>query len=154
MECDCIIIEKGPVEAGIPRSALHRRASKVISDRTIATSAVSFAMGLPGGPAALATIPADMLQFYGVALRMAQELAYLYGRQDMWAGGALDEERAVNHLIIYCGSMLGVTGAVSMVRVISSKIAGQVVRQLPKKHLQKRSIIQSLSLLPRQLALK
>ena len=30
-----------------------------------------------------ATIPADVLQFFGMALRLAQELSYLYGAKDL-----------------------------------------------------------------------
>ena len=41
------------------------------------TTALSFAAGIPGGLAMAATIPADVAQFFGMALRLAQELAYL-----------------------------------------------------------------------------
>lgn len=47
-------------------------AKRIINERTIVSTGASFVAGLPGGLAMAATIPADMLQFYGIALRMAQ----------------------------------------------------------------------------------
>ena len=41
------------------------------------------AAGIPGGLAMAATIPLDALQFYGMTLRMAQEITYLYGAKDL-----------------------------------------------------------------------
>lgn len=105
------IIDNGPVAAGWERSQLRKMAKKIINERTIISTGVSFAAGLPGGLAMAATIPADMLQFYGVALRMAQEIAYLYGEADLWNGEFLDNDKVTNQLILYCGVMLGASGA-------------------------------------------
>lgn len=60
-----------------------------------------------------ATIPADILQFFGMALRLAQELSYLYGAQDLWKDGEIDDDKVRSQLIMYCGVMFGVSGAVS-----------------------------------------
>ena len=68
------IIEKGPVEAKCSRSDLRKIARKLINKRTLFSTSASFVAGLPGGFAMAATIPADMLQFYGVALGLAQEM--------------------------------------------------------------------------------
>lgn len=132
-----IILEKGPVEAGCTREELKKKATKLINERTLVSSGASFAAGIPGGLAMAATIPADMLQFYGVALRLAQELAYLYGENDLWKGGILDEEKITNQLILYCGVMLGSTGAAQTVRVLSSSLAKQALKKLPQKALTK-----------------
>jgi hypothetical protein len=84
-----------------------------------------------------ATIPADMLQFYGIALRMAQELAYLYGEADLWNGEFLDNDKVTNQLILYCGVMLGASGAAQAVRVMSSAVAKQILKKLPQQALTK-----------------
>ena len=84
-----------------------------------------------------ATIPADMLQFYGVALRMAQELVYLYGETDIWCDGTPDPDKVTNQLVLYCGVMLGATGAAQTVRVMSSALAKQALKKLPQKALTK-----------------
>lgn len=108
------IIEKGPVAAGVERSVLKQKAHKLIQARTALSTGASFAAGLPGGLAMAATIPADMLQFYGVSLRMAQELAYLYGEPDLWEKDLLDRDKVTNQLILYCGVMFGATGHPSL----------------------------------------
>ena len=82
-----------------------------------------------------ATIPADIIQFYSVALRMAQELVYLYGETDMWCEGTPDSDKVTNQLILYCGVMLGATGAAQTVRVMSSALAKQAIKTLPQKAL-------------------
>lgn len=131
------IIDLGPVAAGVDRSQLRKMSKKIINERTIISTGASFAAGLPGGLAMAATIPADMLQFYGVALRMAQEIAYLYGEADLWNGEFLDNDKVTNQLILYCGVMLGASGAAQAVRVMSSALAKQLLKKLPQKALTK-----------------
>ncbi len=132
-----LILQSGPVEAGVSREILARKAKKIIRERSAVSSGASFLAGLPGGIAMAATIPADLLQFYGVALRMAQELVYLYGEADMWCDNAPDPDKITNQLILYCGVMLGVTGAAQTVRIMSSALAKQALKKLPQKALTK-----------------
>lgn len=101
------------------------------------SSSASFLAGMPGGMAIAATIPADIVQFYAVALRLAQELAYLYGEEDLWSENTLDTEKVRNQLIVYCGVMLGATGAAQAARVLSSALAKQALLKLPKQALTK-----------------
>lgn len=126
------ILEQGPVQAGWGRDALKAMAQKIVSERTALSTGASFLAGLPGGFAAAATIPADVIQFYGAALRIAQELAYLYGEKDMWDGGKPDDSRVTDQLILYCGVMLGADGAAQAVRVMSSPLAKQFLHKLPQ----------------------
>ena len=132
-----LILEKGPVEAGCSRDVLKRKASKIIKERTALSTGASFVAGIPGGIAMAATIPADLLQFYGVALRMAQELVYLYGEADFWCDGVPDPDKVTNQLILYCGVMLGVSGASQAVRIMSSALAKQALKKLPQMALTK-----------------
>jgi len=131
------ILENGPVSAGISQDELHKKAKKLINDRTLFSTTASFLSGLPGGIAMAATIPADMAQYYGVALRLAQELAYLYGEPDFWIEDGLDESKIKNQLILYCGVMLGVSGAAQAVRVLAAALGKQVMKKLPQKALTK-----------------
>lgn len=131
------IVKVGPVNAQVSQDTLHKMAKRIINERTIVSTGASFVAGLPGGLAMAATIPADMLQFYGIALRMAQELAYLYGESDLWDGEFLDNEKVTNQLILYCGVMLGASGAAQAVRVMSSALAKQILKKLPQKALTK-----------------
>lgn len=131
------IIDMGPVSAGVSQECIEKAAAKLIFVRTSQSSAASFIAGIPGGFALAATIPADVAQFFGIALRLAQELSYLYGASDLWTENQLDNERVRNQLILYCGVMFGVSGAVSGVRVLSAQIAKTTLKKLPQKALTK-----------------
>lgn len=131
------IINNGPVEAGINREEINNIANKLIMKRTSQSSIASFAAGIPGGLAMAATIPADILQFFGMSLRLAQELSYLYGADDLWENGKVDDEKVKNQLILYCGVMFGVSGAVSGVRVLSTQVAKTALKKIPQKALTK-----------------
>jgi len=61
------VVKSNTIEAGIDLNLLDKIAKNRISKRTNQTAGASFLAGLPG-------IPADTLQFFGVALRIAQEL--------------------------------------------------------------------------------
>lgn len=131
------IINLGPIEAGITREDISNTANKLIIKRTSQSSVASFVAGIPGGLAMAATIPADVMQFFGMALRLAQELSYLYGGGDLWVDGQIDDEKVKSQLIMYCGVMFGVSGAVSGVRVLSTQIAKTTLKKLPQKALTK-----------------
>ena len=51
--------------------------------------------------------------------------------------GIVDEEKIKSQLIMYCGVMFGVSGAVSGVRVLSTQIAKTTLHKLPQKALTK-----------------
>lgn len=131
------IINNGPIEAGVSREEINSIANKLIIKRTSQSSIVSFAAGIPGGLAMAATVPADILQFFGMSLRLAQELSYLYGADDLWENGQVDDEKIKNQLILYCGVMFGVSSAVSGVRVLSAQMAKTALKKLPQKALTK-----------------
>lgn len=132
-----LILKEGPVCAGCSREMLSRMANKLILKRTSESSVVSFAMGLPGGIAAGVSIPADVAQFFGMSMRLAQELAYLYGAPDLWKDDELDSDAVKNQLIMYCGVMFGVAGASAGVRLLSAQIAKTTLKKLPQQALTK-----------------
>lgn len=131
------ILDFGPIQSGISQENLKKLADKLILKRTSQSSLASFAAGIPGGLAMAVTIPADVLQFFGLTLRLAQELSYLYGADDLWKDGQIDDEKVQNQLLLYCGVMFGVSGAVSGVRVLSTQIAKTTLKKLPQKALTK-----------------
>ena len=131
------ILDKGPIEAGIKREDIKLLSKKLILTRTSQSSIASFVAGIPGGLAIAATIPADTLQLFGMTLRLAQELSYLYGAQDLWKDGTIDDEKVKNQLILYCGVMFGVSGAVSGVRVLSTQLSKTALKKIPQKALTK-----------------
>lgn len=131
------IIDFGPIEANVPQEKLSAIANKLILKRTSLSSIASFAAGIPGGFAMAATIPADVLQFFGASLRLAQELSYLYGAQDLWNDSQVDDDKVKSQLLLYCGVMFGVSKAASGVRVLSTQIAKTTLKRLPQKALTK-----------------
>ncbi len=132
-----LVLEEGPIVAGIDEKRLRKISEKLILDRTAKSSLASFAMGIPGGAAMAVTIPGDIMQFYGVTLKLAQELTYLYGAQDLWKDGKVDEALVRDQLLLYCGVMFGVTGASAGVRLLSTQLAKTALKKLPQKALTK-----------------
>lgn len=126
------ILAVGPVAAGYDRDRLRRKADGVILATTLMSTGASFLAGLPGGLALAVTIPTDLLQFYGAALKMAQETAYLYGEPDLWKGSLPDDEGATNRLVLYIGVMLGATGAAPAVRLSASAFAQRLLKRRPQ----------------------
>lgn len=131
------ILKVGPVAAGCSRARIRKLAEKYVDKRTLTSSGASFISGIPGGLAMAATIPADTLQFFGVALRLAQEIAYLYGAENFWENGQVDTSRVRHQLILYCGVMFGVSGASATLRVVSSALGKQALKKIPQMALTK-----------------
>ncbi len=132
------ILEYGTLESQISREELNKRAQKLILTETSKSSVASFLTGIPGGLAMAATVPADILQFFGMSLRLAQELSYIYGGEDLWGeNGEVDDERVKNQLVLYCGVMFGVSGASAGVRILSKQVAETALKKIPQKALTK-----------------
>ena len=131
------ILEFGPVAAGCDRDVLRKKAERDVLGTTLFSAGASFLAGLPGGLAMAAAVPADILQFYAAALKLAQEIAYLYGEEDLWKDGLPGEDRAADQLILYCGVMLEAAGAEQSVRLMASSWSKQAARKLPQKALTK-----------------
>ncbi|MCD9067464.1 EcsC family protein [Staphylococcus pasteuri] len=130
------LIENGPVKL-VSKKDLDKVANKAINNTLTKSTSASFMAGLPGGIALAATIPADMAQFYGFALKLAQELSYIYGLDDLFDSNDELAEDSKNMLIIYLGVMLGVTAAGSTVRVLSKQASTQALKKIPSKALTK-----------------
>lgn len=130
-----ILLSRGPIAIGIDKNTVDKIAKKLIDKRVLFSSGASFMAGIPGGFAMAATIPADVMQFFGVSIRLAQELAYIYGFDDIWEGN--DDDEVKSQLTLYLGSMFGVTGASEAIRVLSSKLSAQALKKLPQQALTK-----------------
>ncbi|WNS45352.1 SHOCT domain-containing protein [Paenibacillus sp. MMS20-IR301] len=130
-----VILEKGPLEAGIGLQVIDKLAKSLIEKRTILSTAASTVAGIPGGLAMAATIPGDTLQYFGVAMRMSQELAYLYGRSDLWQDSTPDSEQISRELTLYLGVMFGVAGAAPMLRILNAPNSRYLLQQHPQLNL-------------------
>lgn len=131
-----------PAAAGVPLSVVDAAANVSIRYETGKAAALSAAAGLPGGLMMAATVPADLAQYFGHVLRVAQKLAYLYSWPDLGVGdgsGGLDEETE-SLLTLFVGVMFGVSAAQSGVAKVAEMMAQQVVKKVPQKALMKGTI--------------
>ena len=127
-------IETTPALAGIPADEVDKIADEVIKFERNAVSGISAALGLPGGAAMAATIPADIAQYYGYMIRAAQKMLYLYGfpeiiTDDNDINVKLDTE-TVNSLTVCLGVMNGVASANNFIKGMSKALATGVERKL------------------------
>ena len=90
----------------------------------------------------VATIPADIAQYYGYMLRATQKLMYLYGFQaiDVEEKGQTFDTETMNVLIICLGVMYGAAGANNALKAMAKALAVGVEKQLLKKALTKGTI--------------
>ncbi|MDH2998733.1 hypothetical protein A1D22_02705 [Pasteurellaceae bacterium LFhippo2] len=137
-ENTALLLEKGPIGSGLfTAEEIKKIAEKISSKRKLQSTGTSFTAGLPGGLAMAATIPADTAQFFGFSLRLAQEIAYLYDTPDFWDGELLDDNRVKTELMLYLGTMLGVGGAASAMRLVTQAFGKQLAKDLTKQALTK-----------------
>lgn len=133
-----LLLKVGPVKSGLfTQAELKKAAIKNCNKNKWQCSATSFASGIPGGLAMFGTIPLDTMQFFGFNLRIAQQIAYIYGHEDFWSGNVLDNERVESELIVFLGTMLGAGGAAQVTRLLSAQLAKKIATDLPKKALTK-----------------
>lgn len=125
-------IETTPALAEIPSELIDKKADAVISFERNCVSGISAALGMPGGVAMAATIPADIAQYYGYTLRAAQKLLYLYGFPEITSNEnelLLDHE-TMNSLTLCLGVMNGVAGANNAVKAAAKALATGVEKKL------------------------
>lgn len=131
-----------PVHAGIPIEDIHKIADEVIKFERNCVSGISAALGMPGGVAMVATIPADIAQYYGYMLRATQKLLYLYGFPEINTeeqGQTFDTE-TINILIICLGVMYGAAGANNALKSMAKALASGVEKKLLNMALTKGTI--------------
>ena len=134
-------IAQSPAAAGVPLPVIKELANTSIKYETSKVTGISTAAGIPGGLALVGTVPADMAQYIGHMVRIAQKLAYIYSWPDLFHGkpGEIDEATE-GILTLFLGVMMGVQYAQSGVTQVASMMAMQVERTLPQKAITKGSI--------------
>lgn len=118
-----VILSSGP-QAVYSTESLRKKATSVIKNSAAKTSMASFVTGLPGNPAVMvAAGGADVAQYFGFAINLAQQIAYLFGEDELFDGGGQLSEAAQVRVIAYLGAMFGAAGAAALVSQ-TSKVAG------------------------------
>lgn len=136
------VIAHNPAHAKISFEEINKIAEEVIKFERNCVSGISTALGAPGGFAIVATIPADIIQYYGYMLRATQKLLYLYGFPELNLEDnehGLDSE-TMNILIICLGVMYGSASANNAIKAISKALAIGVEKKLINAALTKGTI--------------
>ena len=135
-------IRTNPMSAGIKPKDIDEIADEVIEYERRCVSGISTALSMPGGAAMLATIPADIVQYYGYMLRATQELLYLYGfpEIDVNEKESKFDSETINILIVCFGTMYGVVGANNALKSIAKGLGLGVEKKLMRTALTKGTI--------------
>lgn len=136
------VIKYNPAHAGITVDEIDKIADEVIKFERVCVSGISAALGAPGGAAMIATIPADITQYYGYMLRATQKMLYLYGFPEINTdeNGQTFDTETLNILILCMGVMYGAAGANNAIKGMAKALANGVEKQLMKKALTKGTI--------------
>ena len=130
------IIEKAikttPAKAGISIEEIEPISDAVIKYERNCVSGISAALSMPGGVSMVATLPADIIQYYGYMLRAAQKLMYLYGfpEIDVKENGQTFDSETLNILIICLGVMYGVAGANNALKAMARGLANGISKKI------------------------
>ncbi|WP_329329084.1 hypothetical protein [Streptomyces luteogriseus] len=129
-------IEESPAAAGIAVEVLDKAANDSIRFETGKVSALSAAAGVPGILALPVTVPADVAQYFGHMVRIAQKLAYLYSWPDLFSDDGDDvDDATMGVLTLFFGVMFGTQSANAAVGKIAGMMSEQVAKKLPQKAL-------------------
>lgn len=149
-----ICIEEKPLKV-LSEKEIDAAANSIISSHTTKVTAISAASGIPGGFAILATIPADLANYYYHVVSVGQKLGYLYGYPDM-----LDaNERLTPDGEVMLTAFIGVMNQVAVARELIKKIAVEVSKRISEetatrvagKLLQKQIVSQSAEMIAKRL---
>lgn len=127
-----LAIATTPLQAGILVDDIDHIAEEIIKYERNCVTGISTALGTPGGAAMVATMPADIVQYYGYMLRTAQKLMYLYGFPEI----NIEEQEThfdtetINLLIICLGVMYGVAGANAAIKSLAKGLATGVSKKI------------------------
>ncbi len=133
-------LARTPALAGISDAVIDRLAREAIFSERAKVSSVSAALGMAGGAAMAATIPADLVQSYGFTLRAVQKLLYLYGFPDIDADpakGLQMDEQTLSTILLCLGVMNGVKGSGPAIKAVAKGLAKGVSKKLMRTALTK-----------------
>ncbi|MDG3131584.1 hypothetical protein MKL26_00915 [Streptococcus suis] len=132
------ILADGPT-AVFSLKALRKEADKIITDMTTKTTLLAFAAGLPGNPfTAVVAGTADIVQYFGFALNLSQQIAYLFGEDELFvsAGKEISEETQIR-VIAYIGVMFGAGGAAVLLNKVYKAAGTNIGKKVAAQALMK-----------------
>lgn len=137
-------IANTPAKAGIKLDTVNKIADDVIEYERNCVTSVSTGLGVvPGGVGvAIGTSVADITQYYGFMIRVAQKLMYLYGfpQVDFEKDDQPVDDGTMNVLLLCLGAMNGIKEAVSAIKGLANGLAKGVGKTIMKTALTKGTI--------------
>lgn len=130
-------IDSNPAKAGISKDIVNKLSMQVIKYETSKVTGVSIAASIPGGVAAVGAAAADITTYFAFILRVAQELAYLYGFEQFDLNEDDVDSETMNHILLFVGVMFGVQGASSVLKKFADVYAKHISKKLAQKALTK-----------------
>lgn len=123
-----ICVAETPLKV-IPAAEIEKVASSVINSHTTKVATLSALTGIPGGLAMLATIPADVANYYYHIVLVGQKLGYLYGFPDMID----DRGNLTQDGEIMLTAFIGVMNKVEMANELIKKLAVEMAKRLSEE---------------------
>ena len=132
------ILAEGP-QSVYSLDELRKKAQEVIKANTNKTAMVSFVSGLPSNPLTMAAAGGvDVAQYFGFALSMAQQLAYLFGESSLFEADLSDiSEDTKVRIVAYLGAMFGAAGASALISNVSKRMGEVTGKRLARQALTK-----------------
>ncbi|WP_323617002.1 hypothetical protein [Erysipelothrix rhusiopathiae] len=132
-------INETPALAGISSDLIDKISNDVIQSERNLVSGISTALGSPGGFAMVATIPTDIIQYYGYLLRAMQKILYLYGFPEINTemNDTYFDSETMNTLVLCMGVMYGAAGASNALKGIAHALGQGVEKKLLRTALTK-----------------
>lgn len=131
----------------VSEDVIDKLANRCVNHHTALATATSAVVGLPGGLAMAATMPADLVQYFYHVFVLSQKLAYLYGYPDFFADNDDEEEgdtalsiMGTDLLTIFMGVMMGAPVAEKGINELSKAVAENAVTRLPRVALTKTAV--------------
>ena len=119
----------------IDQRVLDRLVNGCINYHTTVVTSVSALAGVPGGWALAAAVPADIAQFYGHVLCLAQKVMYLYGMPSLTDGEGRINDEAQSILTLFVGAMMGCQLAEAGIKELLEKLAQGIMTDIAVKRL-------------------
>ena len=159
----------------VSEQVIDKLARQCIRKHTTLATTTSAIVGLPGGLAMAATMPADLTQYFYHQVVLSQKLAYLYGYPDFFAAAevsdmaenpdnqetddsreasASPETAATDLLTIFMGVMMGAPVAEKGIAELSKAVAENAVTRLPRVAFTKTAIFPLVSQVARMIGSK
>ena len=125
----------------VSEQVVDKLANQCVRYHTTLATTTSAIVGLPGGLAMAATMPADLTQYFYHVFVLSQKLAYLYGYPDFCEDDGELSDMATDLLTIFMGVMMGAPVAEKGLGELSKAVAESAVTRLPRVALTKAAIL-------------